>query len=77
MPQDDVAPERPDVPGPSALTGTQGSGDLSLEVEITKMRSAILRTVTELDRFCESVRRAREQVEQIRDRVAQESEHQE
>jgi hypothetical protein len=42
-----------------------GSGDVELEAAITQMRGSIIRTVTELDRFCMSIRRARVRVEAI------------
>jgi hypothetical protein len=49
----------------SPLEGTQGSGDLELELAITKMRGSIMRTITELDSFCVSVREARARIEQL------------
>ena len=45
-------------PEPNALENT-------LQEEIAKLRSAILRTITELDRFCMSVKRSREAVEEM------------
>jgi hypothetical protein len=49
----------------SPIDGTQGSGDLELEVAISKMRGSIMRTISELDRFCSSVREARERIEHL------------
>lgn len=72
MAPDDEAPNSADSTrppseyrGPSPVDAVQGSGDLGLEIEITKMRSAILRAVVELDRFCDAVRMARAQVESM------------
>ena len=48
-------------------TDLPGSGEFNLEIEITKMRGAIIRTVNELDLFSRSVRDARIRVEQLRD----------
>jgi hypothetical protein len=41
------------------------SAETDLQTEIQNLRSAIMRTVVVLDRFCETVARARDAVEQM------------
>lgn len=47
------------------LRSNSGSGELELEMAISKLRTAILRAVNELDILCVSVREARVRVEAI------------
>jgi hypothetical protein len=61
-----------DTPGPAPLEGVQGSGELELEVAITRMRGSIMRLVSEIDRFTDTVRQAREALEVLKAHVAQE-----
>lgn len=58
-----IEDERPPTVPP--IAAVQGSGELELEVAITRMRGSIMRLVTELDRFSDTVRVAREQVARI------------
>jgi hypothetical protein len=60
-----MAPTEDHAEQPDAQAALHGSGDLSLEIEITKMRQALMRLVTEMDRFCDEVRGARMRIEQI------------
>jgi hypothetical protein len=62
-----VEDDKPDSADPvaSPIEAMQGSGDLELEVAITKLRGSIMRVVVELDRFCDTVRKARESVVQM------------
>jgi hypothetical protein len=43
----------------------QGSGDLQLELTISKLRSAMLRAIDELDAFTQTVKLARTEVERL------------
>jgi hypothetical protein len=63
--EDDAERNAGDKLPPRQDSARAGSGDVQLEAEITKLRSSILRTVIELDRFSESVRLARGRVEQM------------
>jgi hypothetical protein len=58
-------PTPENVPVPKPVPSPLASAETDLQTEIQNLRSAIMRTVVVLDRFCETVARAREAVEEM------------